>query len=300
MTPQLVDFNADGYQDMVMATFEGTAFLVQGTRDGFKDPVHIKDKQDSLIRISMYWNLDDSEYQYVDRSADGEDYVKEHHMTSMNVVDWDDDGDLDLILGAYEGALYLCLNEGSRSEPSYSNVNRQIKAGGKHLTLNGGLATPITCDWNGDGLFDILCGGSKGGVYYYENVGEKGAPEFAAQQTLIDKLVVDPNSEDYAQSRIVPTVDDQPACPGTGIHLYAADYDRDGDLDLLVGGQSYCAPKKKQLTEQEKVRLEELDGEIAKTQKIIQKYFEDVVQQSEEEAGEDGQADTKDAMQELI
>ena len=51
MTPQLVDLNADGYQDMVMGTFEGTAFLVEGTKEGFKEPTQILDKNGEIWEI---------------------------------------------------------------------------------------------------------------------------------------------------------------------------------------------------------------------------------------------------------
>ena len=54
MTPQLVDLNADGHQDMVVATFEGTAFLIEGSEDGWKKPQHIVDENDTNVRISAY------------------------------------------------------------------------------------------------------------------------------------------------------------------------------------------------------------------------------------------------------
>ena len=177
MTPQLVDLNADGYQDMIMGTFEGTVFFVEGSTNGFKSPTQILDKNGEMVRISMYWDLEEEDYLFVDRSSAGEKHIEEHHLTSATAVDWDDDGDLDLLLGAYEGALYLCLNEGTKTEPVFAEKNLQVKSNGRHLTLESGLATPITCDWNGDGLFDILCGGSKGGVYYYENTGRPSEPE---------------------------------------------------------------------------------------------------------------------------
>ena len=274
MTPQLVDLNADGYQDMVMGTFEGTAFLVEGTKEGFKEPTQILDKNGEMVRISMYWDLKESEYLYVDRSMEDEPYIKEHHMTSTYVVDWDDDGDLDLLLGAYEGALYLCLNEGTKEEPVFAEKNVQVKANGEHLTIKDGLATAIVCDWNADGLFDIMCGGSKGCVYYYENVGDQGKPKFAAATKLIDSLMSQPDSSDYVASRMVPTVNGMPACPGTGFHIDAVDYDKDGDLDLLIGAQSYYQQKEKVLTDDEEEELKSITAKIAEHQKEMQAMLE--------------------------
>ena len=272
MTPQLVDLNADGYQDMIMGTFEGTVFFVEGSTDGFKSPTQILDKNGEMVRISMYWDLEEEDYLFVDRSSEDEKYIEEHHLTSATAVDWDDDGDLDLLLGAYEGALYLCLNEGTKTEPVFAEKNLQVKSDGRHLTLDAGLATPITCDWNGDGLFDILCGGSKGGVYYYENKGKPGEPEFGKPIPLIEQLGEAPSKGSYGP-RYVPSINGKPACPGTGYHIYAVDYDDDGDLDLLVGGQSYYKQDTKQLIPAEQERLDEISEQMSDLQKKIQEFM---------------------------
>lgn len=71
MTPQLVDFNSDGHKDMIAATFEGTVFLIEGSPDGWKQPVHIKDVNGSNIRIQFYYDTDKGEYASVDRTNSG-------------------------------------------------------------------------------------------------------------------------------------------------------------------------------------------------------------------------------------
>ena len=212
-------------------------------------------------------------------------------MTSLALVDWDEDGDLDLILGAYEGALYRCENMGSASEPKFAAVNHQVMADNKHLTIKDGLATPRVVDWNGDGLFDLLCGGSKGGVYYFQNTGTKGEPKFAAAKTLIDTTLgkaetaappedateeemTEYRTQEFNNTMTVPSVDGKPTCPGTSFHLEAVDYDQDGDLDLLVGAQSYCKMKAKELTDDEKEELAELNKEMAEVQSDISDLWE--------------------------
>lgn len=288
MTPQLVDLNADGHNDMVMATFEGTAFLIEGSGEGWKAPTHIVDKNESHVRISMYYDMDENEYKEVDRSTDDYETNPEHHMTSVAMVDWDEDGDLDMVQGAYEGALYLCLNEGSAQQPVFAEHNLQILADGEHLTIEGGLATPRVVDWDDDGLFDLLCGGAKGGVYFFRNVGKKGEPAFAAAETLIGKTIgqVEKPSEtdsdddsnaalaNYLAEMMVPVTDGMPECPGTSFHLDAVDYDGDGDLDLLVGAQSYYEQEKKVLTDDETEKLAELQEQSAAIQKKMTDMYE--------------------------
>lgn len=286
MTPQLVDLNFDGHQDMVLATFEGTAFFIEGSAEGWKKPKHIVDKNDSNVRISMYYDMQENEYKNVDRSTSDYENVEEHHMTSIALIDWDEDGDQDLVLGAYEGALYLCMNEGTPAEPRFAETNEQIKANGKPLIVKGGLATPRIVDWNGDGLFDILCGGSHGGVYYYANTGAKGDPKFAEARTLIattiqlmespgnmdadedadDAVAKSLSVYDYYNSMMVPVRDGLPTCPGTSFHIETVDYDGDGDLDLLVGAQSYFKQDQKTLTDEEKTELDSLNAKMEDVQ----------------------------------
>ena len=254
MTPQQVDLNGDGIQDMVMATFEGTAFWVEGTRDSWKKPAYIVDENDTNVRISTYYDLEADSFKVIDRSSDEYKSVKEHHMTSIAVVDWDQDGDQDLILGAHQGGLYRCMNIGSKTEPRFAAVNHQIEADGEPVRRYG-LANPRVVDWNGDGLFDILCGGSNGGVFYYKNVGDKGDPKFASAKELISAKV------DYHKKN-VPFKDGVVIGPGRFFHIEAVDYDGDGDLDLLVGAESY----NRKLSEEEEKEFKEIREEILELQ----------------------------------
>lgn len=278
MSPQLVDINADGTNDMIMATFEGTVFLVAGSEEGYADPQHITDCKDENVRISLYWDNDEEDYLSVDRSIEGEENYADHHMTSAAAVDWDDDGDLDLLLGAYEGALYLCMNEGSKTEPKFADHNLQVKAGGKHLTIEGGLATPRICDWNQDGLFDILCGGSSGGVFYFKNIGEKGKPKFAAAEALIERTE---GASSYDVTAM-PCEDGVPVQPASSFHIEAVDYDNDGDIDLLVGGRCYVESKKKELTTEEKEELSEIKEKMAELNSQMEKLYEEIEEGDEE------------------
>jgi hypothetical protein len=71
------------------------------------------------------------------------------------------------------------------------------------------------CDWNGDGLLDLLVGETPGHICCFENVGTKREPTFARGRSLM--------------------LDDKPLMICCSTTPRAADWDDDGLLDLLVG-----------------------------------------------------------------
>ena len=252
MSSQLVDFNGDGNQDVLVGSFSGSPHWIEGSEKGFLPSVALKDRGAEDILISAFWNTVDKKWDQSDRSG------TEGHCTSVAAVDWEGDGDLDLVLGGYyKGGLFLRINEGTATEPKFAPKNTVIQAGGEPMVIEGGLSTPRVVDWNGDGKFDLLCGGSKGGVFYFKNVGDKAEPKFAFAEVLIEPI------DDSSYVKRVPTRDGQPTQPGSSFHIDAVDYDQDGDLDLLVGGR--CSWEKENvpvLTEEQKARLAELTKEM--------------------------------------
>ena len=236
MSSQFVDFNADGHLDFIAATYEGTVFLVAGSEDGWGQPQHLKDSQGRNVVISLYYDMEDNEYKNANRSPEGQKDSGDH-CVSATVFDWDGDGDLDLLLGAYGGALYRQMNEGKPGAPAYTGVNIPVEADGEPFEMRGGLTAARHVDRNGDGLQDLVCGGFKGGVSVLVNVGQRGAPRFGAPSTLIKKSK-------------------QLAGPSEGLYVDPVDYDGDGDLDLLVGGIALVPSKETALSDSEADNLD--------------------------------------------
>ncbi len=229
MSSQLVDLNRDGHKDILVGSFSGVPQIIMGSAKGFEKPKPIMDAEGQTVLISAFWNDESNKWDKTDRAE------SEGHCTSSSAVDWDNDGDLDLLLGDYYGGrLFLRENLGDAKTPRFATTNQQVQAGGKPLVIANGLAAPRVVDWNEDGKFDILCGGAKGGVFLYINEGDKKTPRFAAAKTLI------PAFKDKSNSFIkrVPAKDGQPTLPGSSYHIEPVDYDADGDLDLLVGARS--------------------------------------------------------------
>ena len=175
-----MDMNADGHRDIVCGSFSGTPQIIMGGKEGYADPTPVLNGDGETVLLDAFWNDETDEWDKSDRSG------TEGHCTSAFPVDWDNDGDFDLLLGDYYGGrLYLCENKGSAKEPKFATTNVEVKVGGKAVVIESGLSAPEVADWNGDGLFDILLGGSKGGVYILINKGTKKAPAFASLATLI-------------------------------------------------------------------------------------------------------------------
>ena len=155
-------------------------------------------------------------------------------------VDYDGDGDHDILCGlgdwtdlgwdhAYDnrgvwrngplhGYVYLIENQGSYETPKYSNTPLRLQAGGGDIDVYG-WPCPNFADFDDDGDLDLLCGEFLDGFTYFQNVGTRSDPNYAAGIRLSDD---DGNPLVMHLQMITPT---------------AVDWDSDGDIDLIVGDE---------------------------------------------------------------
>jgi hypothetical protein len=267
MSPQFVDFDADGKLDIVAGTFDGSPHLSRGSAAGWLAPEQILDQDGQRIVGNQFWNFDTKKWDETSR-CDPAGHSGGVHVTSAVAFDWDGDGDLDLLLGDHKsGRVLLRRNEGTAQKYAFAAKNELVSAGGAPIDVPGTVATLRLFDWNRDGLLDLLASGMGdpygngpgGGVLLFTNTGSKTATTFGAPLVLV------PASTKGEQA---------PTRPDSGLYVEAGDLDGDGDFDLVVGGYSHWTPKGRDLTAEEQQQAERLRQGLAEQLGKLEKLTE--------------------------
>ncbi len=225
-SPHFFDYDDDGTLDMISGSYDpGEFYLFRGLGKGkYAEAEVVKDESGKPVL----------------RNPDAEDPIASFG-TFVTSVDWDDDGDLDLLIGAFDGEMLVRINKGTRKKPVYETSNRIILMGDKPLKVATEHACPVVCDWDGDGLWDILAGCDDGGVYWFRNEGSKREPKFKSMQIVMPK-----HEGGNGYREIVK--DEKSLKPGIRAQIGVYDFNGDGKLDLLVGDFRTTVTPKKELT----------------------------------------------------
>jgi hypothetical protein len=159
-----------------------------------------------------------NQWRYVDFDGDGALDV------CVGIEDWSDygwddarNGQGEWTNGPLHGFVIVIHNSGSSAEPKYDPPVK-LAAGGRILEVFG-CPSPNFVDFDFDDDLDLICGEFLDGFTYFENIGSRMRPEYAAGTKLVaadgQRLAMD-------LEMIVPV---------------AFDWDRDGDADLIVGDE---------------------------------------------------------------
>lgn len=160
--PRMVYWDADMRKDLLVGQADGTVkiFLNNGTDS---EPVF---DAGQIIKVSLDENLD------VGSRA------------TPTLIDWNNDGQADLITGAFDGRIHIYLNCGCSGgiPPSF---NYSTSSGsfapedGWDLVVPSNRSSPVILDLDGDGKKDLLTGNTEGQLLFYANVGTDDKPGFS-------------------------------------------------------------------------------------------------------------------------
>ena len=254
--PMPMDYDGDGDMDMLVSCpdkpFNGVYFFENTTGEDFPNfapPVRlgdaIKNVQVSHIEegvkvtipgvelVDFRTSLASNEKVLYDAEELKQGFSKVR-FNQWKMVDYEGDGDLDVVVGiddwadygwdnAYNergewtngplhGYVFLLENKDGK----YENRGR-IEAGGKMLDVYG-APSPNFADFDGDGDLDLICGEFLDRMTYFENTGTRSNPVYGAGVFLENESgIIKMDLE-----MIIPV---------------AVDWDKDGHVDLVVGDE---------------------------------------------------------------
>ncbi|RKN80817.1 FG-GAP-like repeat-containing protein [Ulvibacterium marinum] len=255
-SPLPMDYDEDGDLDLLVSCndvpFNGIFFFENTSSEAFpvfEPPVKVSDPikhiQVSYVNGNPRFLRPGEELQDFKSSFTkkvkalfpSEAFSKLHNKIRFNqwkYVDFENDGDLDIVVGIQDGEDYGWDNafddQGNWTNgPLHGfvylieNVNgayelkHKILAGGKPIDVYG-APSPNFDDYDNDGDLDIICGEFLDKFTYFENIGTRNAPEYAKGKYLKNR-------------EGILTMDLEMILP------VSLDWDKDGDIDLVVGDE---------------------------------------------------------------
>jgi VCBS repeat protein len=148
-------------------------------------------------------------------------------MSAAFPIDWDGDGDVDLVVGSVKGGVYLNKNEGTRTEMKFGERVALLAGGAPMRVIQ--KSDPVAVDWDGDGALDLLVGDEATGVTFFKGDHDR---KFA---TGVSLFTGEPIPARLAFEKHVAWWQQQSKLPGYRARIAVSDWNEDGKLDLLLG-----------------------------------------------------------------
>lgn len=209
---RMVDYEGDGDQDFIVAIDDWSdygwdnAFDEKGTwKNG---PIH--------GYIYLVEQTAPDEYAPPRHLNAGGKKIDLYGVSGANFFDFDNDGDLDIIMGEFVDRITWFENIGSRTQPVYAE-GKFLKVEGKTFRVDLEMFISNAADWDHDGYIDLIIGEEDGRVFWLRNSGKK-----TPDGPVFEKPV-------YFQQEAGDLKF------GALVTPYSIDWDNDGDEDLICG-----------------------------------------------------------------
>jgi len=150
---------------------EGAFSISDWNEDGVNDIIAGTNFGELNVYINSGSNLDP---EFEDREAVDDGAVDSGTVSVPCVVDWDNDGLKDVLMGNRNGTVYVYLNSGSNSNPDFM-VGRELMGGEVDC---GSYSAPAVADWDADGNKDLILGDFSGHLNVFINTGSDENPRF--------------------------------------------------------------------------------------------------------------------------
>lgn len=211
-SPRIADLNGDGYNEIVVGSYDGSIYAFSFAPNGDDDPFRRGDPP-------AYWSLSTNDVimstpavadidptvagmEVVIGSGNGAVYMLDKHgnelwknetewtvRSSPLVADMDGDGDMEVLIGSDDHRVYAYHHDGTAVTGWPRETNANV------------FASPMMADVNGDGTQDIVVGSDDSYVYVWDANGStigkwetsqsvKATPAMLSSETEGDTIVV--------------------------------------------------------------------------------------------------------------
>ncbi len=159
--PRLFDWNGDGENDLVLGLADGTVQVWTNVNTS-ANPIF-------ALPVNLSFG-----------PAAAKTDINVAARATPVIVDWNDDGRPDLLVGGLDGRVRLYLNTATGAEPSFA-AEQFVQDGAHDLTVASGRASAAVADLDGDGRKDLVLGDTDGELFFFRNVGTDAAPRSTAR-----------------------------------------------------------------------------------------------------------------------